>query len=100
MRIQVRLFARARDLAGVDTFTLELPAGTTVAELRRRIAADYPALAGLLARSAIAVDNDFAADSLVLATDLEVALLPPVSGGGGMLTRKDYGCLVRKGNQS
>lgn len=81
MRICVRLFARARDLAGVDMFALELPSGATVAELRHRIAADYPVLAALLARSAIAVDNDFAVDTRVLSANTEVALLPPVSGG-------------------
>lgn len=84
MRIQVRLFARARDLAGVDAFVLEFPAGATVAELRRRIAADYPALAALLTRSAIAVNNDFAEDSRVLTENTEVALLPPVSGGDSL----------------
>jgi molybdopterin converting factor subunit 1 len=84
MRICVRLFARARDLAGVDTFTFELPSGATVAVLRRRISEDYPALAGLLARSAIAVNNEFAPDSLVLTANAEVALLPPVSGGSSL----------------
>jgi sulfur-carrier protein len=81
MIVHVRLFARARDLAGVEVFALEVPDGATVAHLRQRIAVDYPALAGLLARSAIAVNDDFAADSQMLSADAEVALLPPVSGG-------------------
>lgn len=81
MIIHVRLFARARDLAGIDAFDLELPAEATVAELRRRLAADYPALSGLLERSALAVANDFAEDSRLLSANDEVALLPPVSGG-------------------
>lgn len=81
MIIHVRLFARARDLAGTDQIATELAEGVTVADLRRRLAADYPALASLLERSALAVENEFAADSLVLSPDAEVALLPPVSGG-------------------
>jgi molybdopterin converting factor subunit 1 len=81
MIIHVRLFARARDLAGSDVLRIELPDGATVADLRRRLAADCPALAGLLERSALAVQSEFAADSLVLSADAEVALLPPVSGG-------------------
>lgn len=81
MIVHVRLFARARDLAGADTVTVELPDGATVADLRRRLAAERPALAGLLARSAIAVADDFAQDTHILATGVEVALLPPVSGG-------------------
>lgn len=81
MFVHVRLFARARDLAGADLLRVELPDGATVAGLRRRLAADHPALASLLERSALAVENEFAEDSLVLSGDAEVALLPPVSGG-------------------
>lgn len=81
MIVHVRLFARARDLAGTDVLRIELPDGATVADLRRRIAADCPALSSLLERSALAVDNEFAADSLVIAANAEIALLPPVSGG-------------------
>ena len=53
----------------------------TVADLRRRLALDHPPLAGLLPRCAVAVDGEFAQDSLPLADGAEVALLPPVSGG-------------------
>ena len=81
MIVHVRLFARARDLAGADSIAVELPNGATVADLRRRLAADHPALAGLLERSALAVENEFAEDSLVLSGNVEIALLPPVSGG-------------------
>lgn len=81
MIVHVRLFARARDLAAADVLRIELSDGTTVADLRRRIAADCPALSSLLERSALAVENEFAADSLVLSADAEIALLPPVSGG-------------------
>ncbi len=81
MLVHVRLFARARDLAGADLLRVELPENATVADLRRRLAADYPALSALLERSALAVENEFAADSQVLSADAEVALLPPVSGG-------------------
>ncbi len=81
MIVHVRLFARARDLAAPMPSTSNSPDGATVADLRRRLAADYPALAALLERSAIAVENDFAEDSRVLPANAEVALLPPVSGG-------------------
>jgi molybdopterin converting factor subunit 1 len=81
MIVHVRLFARARDLAGTDSLRIELPDKATVADVRRRLAADYPPLAGLLERSALAVENEFAADSRTLTADAEIALLPPVSGG-------------------
>ncbi len=79
--MHIRLFARARDLARSDTIAVDLPAGATVRELRQRIAAAYPALAELLRRSALAVDDEFAEDDRVIPLRAEVALLPPVSGG-------------------
>jgi molybdopterin converting factor subunit 1 len=81
MRVHVRLFARARDLAGAPEVAVELPAGATVADLRRALAAGCPALVPILDRSAVAVDNDFAQNDLVLPSSPAVALLPPVSGG-------------------
>ena len=79
--LRVLLFARARDLAGAEAVTVPLPAGATVADLRRALAARVPALAGLLGRSAVGVNGDFADNDLVLPSGAEVALLPPVSGG-------------------
>jgi molybdopterin converting factor subunit 1 len=81
MVVRVKLFARARDLAGVGELTVSLPEGATVADLRRALAVERPALAGLMTRSAIALDDDFASDDVVVRDGAEVALLPPVSGG-------------------
>jgi molybdopterin converting factor subunit 1 len=77
----VLLFAAARDLAGADAVTVELPAGATVADLRGELARRFPALAGLLARSALAVNHDFAEEDQMLMPDDEIAVIPPVSGG-------------------
>ena len=81
MMIEVQLFARARDIAGQARITVALPDEATVGDLRRSLAELLPSLARLLERSALAVDNELAGDALVLTSDAEVALLPPVSGG-------------------
>jgi molybdopterin converting factor subunit 1 len=81
MTVRVRLFARAKDLAGADAVSVELPDRATAGQLRQRLAASCPALAGLLERSALAVNDEFADDALPIAPDDEIALLPPVSGG-------------------
>ena len=81
MRLRVQLFARAKDLVGATSVTLELPEGATVAQVRRRLAEERPALAALLERSVLAVDNEFADDNTIVPTGAEIALLPPVSGG-------------------
>jgi molybdopterin converting factor subunit 1 len=81
MKIDIRLFARAKDLAGTDRISLDLPEQATVGDLRKLLAETVPALVGLLAHSALAVDNDLAGDDRILKSTSEVALLPPVSGG-------------------
>jgi molybdopterin synthase catalytic subunit len=79
--IDVLYFAGARDAAGTGRETLaEVPA--TVAALRAVIAARHPALARVLPRCRLAVDEEFAADETPLRDGAEVAIVPPVSGGG------------------
>jgi molybdopterin converting factor subunit 1 len=77
----VLLFAAACDLAGADSVVIELPAGSTIAQLRSDLARRFPAMSGLLAKSAIAVNHDFAEDDRVLQPNDELAVIPPVSGG-------------------
>lgn len=79
--MKLLLFARARDLLGADSIAIESPEPATVGELRQRLKERYPTLAGLLEKSAIAVNDEFAADSMQIPVGAEVALLPPVSGG-------------------
>jgi molybdopterin converting factor subunit 1 len=81
LTLTVLLFAKLRDAAGSEAVAVELPTGATVADLRRQLAAVYPAVAGLLERSAVAVNHDFADGSRPLAAGDEVAIIPPVSGG-------------------
>ena len=81
MKVTVRLFARARDLAGTDAIAVELPEGATVGDLRQQLADRCPNLSSLLGRSALAVNDEFADDTLGLPLRADIALLPPVSGG-------------------
>ncbi len=81
MQARIRLFARVRELLQTDVVELDLPSGATVGDLRQGLAQEYPALRGLLARSALAVNDEFADDALTLPVAAEIALLPPVSGG-------------------
>jgi molybdopterin converting factor subunit 1 len=81
MKVRVLLFARARDLAGRDTVEMDLPAGATVAQLRERLASELPALAGFVRRCAVAVEGEYAGEGDVVREGVEVAVIPPVSGG-------------------
>lgn len=82
MKVRVKLFARARELAQADFVVLELSPPATIADLRRELALALPQLKTLAARSTLAVDEEFAEDATPVTENAEVALLPPVSGGG------------------
>jgi molybdopterin converting factor subunit 1 len=81
MRVRVRLFARAKELAGRDVLEVEVPDGAAVAELRERIGQEVPALAALVRRCAVALSGEYATDADVVPEGAEAALIPPVSGG-------------------
>jgi len=80
-QIQVRLFARARELANSDLVSVQVQEGTTVARLRQAIAEQVPQLQPLSGQLLIAVDNAYAGEDQLLTETQEVACFPPVSGG-------------------
>jgi molybdopterin synthase catalytic subunit len=80
MRIRLLAFATAADALGSER-DLDLPSGATVADLRDRLLADFPALSRLWPRLAIAIDGRLARVEEEIPDGAEVALLPPVSGG-------------------
>ncbi|HEX2225313.1 MAG TPA: molybdenum cofactor biosynthesis protein MoaE [Thermoanaerobaculia bacterium] len=83
MKIRLLAFASAGDALGAGEMDLELPAGSRVVELRERLDRDFPKLAPLWPRLAVAVDGRVVSLDEPLQDGAEVALLPPVSGGSG-----------------
>lgn len=83
MKVRVLLFAHARDLVGTDSLDLALPSGATVRHLRETLAAQYPKLAPLMERCAVAVDHDYLSNDEIVPGEAVVAVIPPVSGGSG-----------------
>jgi len=81
MRIRLRLFASVKDIVGQRELTLDLPEGTTTAELLERIARDHPRLRTMAPTLLLAVNREYAEGTRILADGDEVALIPPVSGG-------------------
>jgi molybdopterin synthase catalytic subunit len=81
MKIRLLAFASAGDALGATEMELELPEDSRVVDLRARLDRDHPALAPLWPRLAVAVDGRIAGPDEPLSNGIEVALLPPVSGG-------------------
>ncbi len=81
MRVNVRLFARLRDLAGAGELERDLPEGATVRSVWTALVGDFPALAPYAGSMSCAVNADYARMDALLQDGDEVAFLPPVSGG-------------------
>jgi molybdopterin converting factor subunit 1 len=81
MKVQVKLFAAARELAGSDKLELELTDSATLADLRLAIAKQFPALQKILPHALWAIDAEYAGDRTLINERSEIALIPPVSGG-------------------
>jgi molybdopterin converting factor subunit 1 len=81
VKVNVRLFAVARQLAGQDCVEVELPEGATVARLRQELVRRIPQLSRFAPRMTFAIDTQYADDSSRISGTAEVACIPPVSGG-------------------
>jgi molybdopterin converting factor subunit 1 len=81
MKIRVKLFAVAKELAGCEAISVELPTPAMIDDVRRAVAAAHPALERILSHAMWAVDAEYADDSTVVNEQSDVALIPPVSGG-------------------
>ena len=81
MRVTVRLFARLRDIAGVNEVHTELPAGATASALWATLVTEHTEFERYGGAVSTAVNEEYVKMDRVLADGDEVAFLPPVSGG-------------------
>jgi MoaE-MoaD fusion protein len=96
VRIRVLLFAGIRARLGVPHLEVDLldQAGTpTVAQLRQQLVDAHPELADALGHCRIALDQEFASEDQTISEHVEVALIPPVSGGAPILHLGSRSCL-------
>jgi molybdopterin converting factor small subunit len=79
-KLRISLFAGMADAIG--SRSVDLPwEGGTAASLRRRLAAEFPSIAPLLDRSAVAIGDGYVTDDSLVPCGADVAIIPPVSGG-------------------
>ena len=82
MELTIRLFATLKDRAGQDRIPISLSQPATVQSLLDALAEAYPALRPSLPTALIAVNKNFAFPETAVQPNDEIALFPPVSGGG------------------
>lgn len=81
MLLNVKLFARACELAGTSELQIDMPEETTVGEFRKILIANQPELQPVIDSLFVAINAEYANDEQVIPAGSEVACFPPVSGG-------------------
>jgi molybdopterin synthase catalytic subunit/molybdopterin synthase sulfur carrier subunit len=81
MNVRVRLFAAVQQAAGGEWFETELDEPATIGQLRCRLVGEMPQVSSLLQQATFALDSQYAANSAEIPPGVEVACIPPVSGG-------------------
>lgn len=81
MTVRARFFASFRDLLGTDSTEVDLPDGSTVADLVRTLRSRGEPYDSLPPDAPVAVNRTWAESDVGLEDGDEVAFLPPVAGG-------------------
>lgn len=81
MKVKIVLFAAAREAVGKSEMELELDGPCNVALVKAKLVELCPKLESILSKSSFAVDHEFASLETEIKHDVEVGVIPPVSGG-------------------
>jgi molybdopterin converting factor subunit 1 len=79
---RILFFATLRDKAGLKETDLEFQRGSNIAEIKRLVFRKFPALEQYRESMIVAMNHEFASDEQLVADGAEIAMFPPVSGGG------------------
>ncbi|MFN7034871.1 MAG: molybdenum cofactor biosynthesis protein MoaE [Bellilinea sp.] len=80
--VKVLFFAHLKELSGVEKDLMTVSGPLRVADLKRLLGERFPLISGRLANVLVAINQQYAADDDLIQPGDEVALFPPVSGGG------------------
>ena len=79
--VNVKPFARYREIMGEQSIVIKLPSGSLVADLIIDLVIQYPELKSIQHNLVVAINYEYQDHNHLLQSDDEVALIPPVSGG-------------------
>ena len=80
MKIQLLFFGIATDLVGENSQSYSIQMNTSIKDLKNKLIADYSNLKNIN-EFAIAVNEEYANDDVIIKDGDVVAIIPPVSGG-------------------
>jgi len=80
MKVTILFFGIAKDLAETSSSELEIEKEISVLQFKEVLKSNYPKLKNI-SSYAIAVNEEYANDSLTIKNNDTIAIIPPVSGG-------------------
>lgn len=80
MKLSILAFGIAKEIFGASSIPVDIPHDATAMDLKIALEKQHPRLAQI-ASYLLAVNNEYAADDLLLNERDEIAVIPPVSGG-------------------
>jgi len=81
MKVHVQFFSRLRDLAGTSETEIELPVGSTAADLLELLYLRTPLLRDWDKSILVAAGVEFVGHDYVLKPNDQISIMPPVQGG-------------------
>ncbi len=81
MKVEIKLFAAAKQFAGGESVQVELPTDARVSDLRRTLTDRFPDARLIWRHALFAIDMEYVDDSAPLRQSADIACIPPVSGG-------------------
>ena len=79
--MRVQFFSQLKEIVGASEIMLDLPDGTSVADLLTRLYCDFPELEKWDRRLLVGAGLDFVTRDHVIQPTDEIAIMPPVQGG-------------------
>ena len=79
--MRVQFFSQLKDVVGAAEITLDLPDGTSVADLLARLYRDFPDLEKFDRNILVGAGLDFVARDHIIQPNDQIAIMPPVQGG-------------------
>jgi molybdopterin converting factor subunit 1 len=80
MKIQLLFFGITTDLVGLNSMSFEVEKKTSISDLKNILIIKYPRLKNIH-EFAIAINEEYATDDLLINENDIIAIIPPVSGG-------------------
>ena len=81
MQVRVLLFAELAEIMETTSIVLDLQDDLTIADLMQHLARLHQPIARMQSHLAVALDGRYARPSDQVSPGIDVALIPPISGG-------------------